>query len=305
MIPFFLENVTSYRRFTSVGPMIGWLSLLMLTGWSTDVYGQTVNHQANAGSVFIDTSEWVQSTSPISDGYVTQGYITETIVRGNRTGESLVQPVASQAAWRRATEFSTVPKIQPIVYESGTLVPNRPVSLGGLPSSFSSRATNPVFEEESVSAGLRGRATQATYREADSSIPVARTATSGSPASFQQTMAVPPTPHLPQTFSPPVFATAVPTGSFQQTQFVSPNTYPSPNRLQTYPQYQNAPPTNPWTAYPPNNSSYGPNMKTTWVPMIPLRSMPYGVYLGQGIIGQPVAYVDGEHVRNFLRYVFP
>jgi len=28
-------------------------------------------------------------------------------------------------------------------------------------------------------------------------------------------------------------------------------------------------------------------------------------YLGRGIIGQPTAYVDGQPVRNFLRYIFP
>ena len=42
-----------------------------------------------------------------------------------------------------------------------------------------------------------------------------------------------------------------------------------------------------------------------WRPLIPLRQIPPGVYVGQGIIGQPVAFVNGEPVRNFLRYIFP
>ncbi len=40
-------------------------------------------------------------------------------------------------------------------------------------------------------------------------------------------------------------------------------------------------------------------------PIIRIANVPPGTYLGQGIIGQPVAYVDGQPVRNLLRYVFP
>ena len=43
----------------------------------------------------------------------------------------------------------------------------------------------------------------------------------------------------------------------------------------------------------------------TWRPLIPLRQIPPGVYVGQGIIGQPVAYVNDEPFRNFLRYISP
>ncbi len=39
--------------------------------------------------------------------------------------------------------------------------------------------------------------------------------------------------------------------------------------------------------------------------MLPFRNMPPGAYLGQGIIGQPTAYVDGQPLRNLLRYVAP
>jgi hypothetical protein len=40
-------------------------------------------------------------------------------------------------------------------------------------------------------------------------------------------------------------------------------------------------------------------------PIITLRNLPPGTYIGQGIIGQPKAYVDGQPVRNFVRYIFP
>lgn len=40
-------------------------------------------------------------------------------------------------------------------------------------------------------------------------------------------------------------------------------------------------------------------------PIIRIANVPPGTYVGQGVIGQPVAYVDGQPVRNLLRYVFP
>lgn len=42
----------------------------------------------------------------------------------------------------------------------------------------------------------------------------------------------------------------------------------------------------------------------TYAPLI-RQNMPVGSYLGQGLVGQPTAYVDGQPVRNLMRYVFP
>ena len=42
-----------------------------------------------------------------------------------------------------------------------------------------------------------------------------------------------------------------------------------------------------------------------YTPLIRLQSLSPGTYLGQGIIGQPTAYVDGQPVRNLLRYIAP
>lgn len=42
-----------------------------------------------------------------------------------------------------------------------------------------------------------------------------------------------------------------------------------------------------------------------YTPLLNFRNMPQGTYLGQGIIGQPTAYVDGQPVRNLLRYISP
>lgn len=51
--------------------------------------------------------------------------------------------------------------------------------------------------------------------------------------------------------------------------------------------------------YPTSQASVGPS------PLISLGQERYNVQLGQGIIGQPVAYVPGQYFRNFLRYLAP
>ncbi len=49
----------------------------------------------------------------------------------------------------------------------------------------------------------------------------------------------------------------------------------------------------------------GPTTGSTgFRPLVRLKNMPPGSYLGQGLLGQPKAYVDGQPVRNLLRYVF-
>ena len=52
----------------------------------------------------------------------------------------------------------------------------------------------------------------------------------------------------------------------------------------------------------PNPVGTRPN---AYQPLLRLQNMPPGVYLGQGIIGQPTAYVDGQPLRNLLRYISP
>lgn len=49
--------------------------------------------------------------------------------------------------------------------------------------------------------------------------------------------------------------------------------------------------------YAPNNSG--------WRPLFTLGQENYNAQLGRGIFGQPKAYVSGQPVRNFFRYIFP
>lgn len=55
------------------------------------------------------------------------------------------------------------------------------------------------------------------------------------------------------------------------------------------------------------NSFWSPFVQGRGVyqPVIRLANVPPGTYLGQGIIGQPTAYVDGQPIRNLLRYISP
>jgi hypothetical protein len=46
-------------------------------------------------------------------------------------------------------------------------------------------------------------------------------------------------------------------------------------------------------------------VRTTYRPAIQFRNLTPGTYLGQGLIGQPKAYVDGQPIRNLFRYIFP
>ena len=52
-----------------------------------------------------------------------------------------------------------------------------------------------------------------------------------------------------------------------------------------------------WTPFVCGSGVYRPILKR--------RPMPAGTYLGQGIVGQPTAYVNGQCFRNLLRYIFP
>lgn len=60
--------------------------------------------------------------------------------------------------------------------------------------------------------------------------------------------------------------------------------------------------------YAPTQVGYQPGFSSqysSYRPTIPNQSLPHGVYVGEGLIGQPKAYVDGQPLRNFLRFVLP
>ncbi len=38
-------------------------------------------------------------------------------------------------------------------------------------------------------------------------------------------------------------------------------------------------------------------------PVLPIQNLPPGTYVGRGLLGQPTAYVDGQPMRNLLRFL--
>lgn len=60
----------------------------------------------------------------------------------------------------------------------------------------------------------------------------------------------------------------------------------------------------PVNAYYVNNACTNYPSRTAYRPVVP-RAPNSSAYLGQGLIGQPKAYVDGQPVRNFFRYFLP
>lgn len=63
----------------------------------------------------------------------------------------------------------------------------------------------------------------------------------------------------------------------------------------------------PQFAYQNNGSWWNPIVTGSGVyqPIVRLANVQPGTYLGQGIVGQPTAYVDGQPIRNLMRYIFP
>lgn len=121
----------------------------------------------------------------------------------------------------------------------------------------------------------------------------------------------------PQTFGfgrPPVPATQIPSlqvqppalniqepgqvGAYQQ-----PFAYQQPAVQQPY--FNGA--TQPQFGFQNNNRWWTPFVTGSGVyqPIVRLANIKPGTYLGQGIIGQPTAYVDGQPIRNLMRYIFP
>ena len=65
--------------------------------------------------------------------------------------------------------------------------------------------------------------------------------------------------------------------------------------------------TQPQFGFQNNNRWWTPFVTGSGVyqPIVRLANIKPGTYLGQGIIGQPTAYVDGQPIRNLMRYIFP
>jgi hypothetical protein len=100
--------------------------------------------------------------------------------------------------------------------------------------------------------------------------------------------------YLPANYQP---AIANPNGSMVTTGYLPTGTvYP-------YPVASTVPTLNGPSALP--STGYAPDPRVNYQPIFKLQNMPPGTYLGQGWLGQPTAYVDGQPIRNLFRYILP
>ncbi len=80
----------------------------------------------------------------------------------------------------------------------------------------------------------------------------------------------------------------------------------APPRISTVPAVAQAPSTNlPTTVCCLPPSAYQNVVGTSKNPPagVTLQNMPPGTYVGRGLVGQPAAYIDGQPLRNLIRYI--
>jgi hypothetical protein len=260
------------------------------------------------GDTFVDPSDWVQSNSPIRVSGIRQGdrdrseNVKAVVFVAEKSGVSLT-PNGTRVRSLNSEMVSGDPRLPNAESPKANASALRPIPdpfVQGVPSRSSANSTAVHqtnlrgFAAPAAFFGSTGPEAAHSPAQAYRSVP---SNTAGiNPAASN---AMPWRPASNTLVSPVSTLTNCCNPVYTQTQFVTPQLNANPNALRTYPQYNGNPYPNPGYGF--NPSAVG----DTWVPMIPLRSMPYGTHLGQGIIGQPVAYVPGEVVRNFLRYVFP
>ncbi|MCY2985972.1 MAG: hypothetical protein NTY15_20275 [Planctomycetota bacterium] len=81
---------------------------------------------------------------------------------------------------------------------------------------------------------------------------------------------------------------------------------PCAPRGSPYAPYATQPGSSPFTYVPPTGMAYSNNSYDSgYRPLIGFGQTLNKAHLGRGIVGQPTAYVDGQPVRNFIRYIFP
>ncbi len=81
---------------------------------------------------------------------------------------------------------------------------------------------------------------------------------------------------------------------------------PCAPRGSPYAPYATQPGGSPFSYVPQTGMAYNNNgYDSGYRPLIGFGQTLNNAYLGRGIVGQPTAYVDGQPVRNFIRYIFP
>lgn len=240
----------------------------------------------------ISSQEYIQSVSPIAGG----GTISSRSVPGQN-----VQTVTTIAQLPSASNSNSAVGYQPRQYQgqwggqsipaTGTTASNGYVYPSGNPNLIAGRPTNTLgYQPIGSRAFQQTRLFQPPSNQLAQNCPTCAGGTS--------------TNYPVQNFSP---VSPIQPPQFQNGVANTPPAILAPPNL-TAPQPVFAPDNN-WQSgmqYDPNfGTSPGAfnSGRTNYTPLFALRNLPPGTYLGQGLLGQPKAYIDGEPIRNLLRYM--
>lgn len=249
--------------------------------------GCILSTEAVAQSRSISAQEYIESTSPLSNG----GAVTSRSTPGSnvQTVTSIANlPVAGSSAHSvgGAGSNNSTASNSPGAYPYPASTPPR--LAGNFATGVTATGTG-SFRQTSYQTPSLGLAPVQTNRVAQN----CNCATPQAPPQFYQPPVASQTPALG---APPTIDIQVPgQPGFQQNQIFQPSL-----QLQ------------PGIGTPQFGATTGGSVLTPFLtgsgrytPILNFRNMPPGTYLGQGIIGQPTAYVDGQPLRNLLRYVSP
>jgi hypothetical protein len=285
-----------------------WLSMFTATEW------------AAAQTRPISPQEYIESASPLPGGGTVisrsspgQGVQTITTIAGLPSVSDRISTIAP--SYRPSQSIGGVPIYtgRPVVGGTPLVVNNRiananpnwnvayPYPTAVAPTA---RAWNNTAYRQTNTLGLEhsGNPAARLAQNCPTCVPPANYP----PMNFSPTTSAPTTVYQPPIYQqPPPAAYQAPTfdnqvlGQPAQPSYGQPNFQPNP--------YQQ-----PGTIGTPQYGSQGANWYTPFVtgsgaytPLVKFQNMPPGTYLGQGVIGQPTAYVDGQPVRNLLRYISP
>lgn len=230
---------------------------------------------AGAQLVNPNTTEFITSSSPLPDGsvitttyYSKLGGLPETrISSGPFPYPTAASPVTTAAR----------PRIEQSVVTGGIV--SAP-STGTPPTTSSALPTSPIIQFPATTS-----AAGSTFNN-PSVNPAVIVPTWGNPFAG-------PRRYLPPNYSP---ATGNIGGQVTTGYLPTGTVYP-------YPVASTPPTLNGPTGIPPATISTANPAGV--LPAYQLQNLPPGTYYGKGMIGQPRAYVDGQPVRNFFRFIFP
>ena len=250
------------------------LSTIALCSWPIQANAQTPAYPAG--------QSYIISSSPTADG----GVITTTYQPPNASNTVRATTIPGNPAVTQYRPLQT--PTQNLQYPNPAYPVNQAQFQSGSP-------LNPVASSPATAAAPATLPGQ--LRGAPSAIP---------PSSIAPTLPTTPAPVVTQPLP-----TQPPLQTWQSNQGINPYVgFPLPqtadSRIVAYNTSGNACATLPANLPPSLQGMGGPQtvpVNQNYRPLVPVHGLPGGAYVSQGLWGNPRAYVQGQPVRNFWRYV--